>query len=229
MNKVNRNPTEFDEKFLEQVALLLLACRNFDEGYEYASLHIAVSLRTLLYDSPKNKNFVSILNHIDKRSIKFLDTSLNTEQDVNLGLVTKRFTTPWKETTPPTPDVENFTIAFKPFCHNISHFSEEELKKREAKWKTIDEWLGQPICINANFTEAKLTRLDLIKATADRDGGAHLDKTVEEEYDHFRFGFTGLNEKNREEWADTKILNIPIYPILRQMVLKFFLALSKLI
>ena len=168
MSKVNRKPTEFDEKFLEQVALLTLACRNFDEGHEYASLHIAVSLRTFLIDSPK-----SILTHISKRTINFLDTSFPTMQDVDLGLLMKHFSTPWKDST--TPDVENYTISYTPFCHNIQQTPWDECFKDPIRWKTIDDWLIQPVCINTNYSNAKLNRLDLIKITADRDGGAHLD------------------------------------------------------
>lgn len=136
---MQRGQNEFEKKFFEQMALLLTACRNYDEGLECASLSIAVCLRTLFYDNPKGGS-VSALSHIGKKNIDMLDTSLYTGDDLNLGLLLKQFSMPFKEKYT-VPDTGNHRLTYIPFCHNMVSF--EKWKSAKKKWLSIDDWLNQ--------------------------------------------------------------------------------------
>lgn len=220
MSKINREENEFIDKFYEQIALLRLACRNYDEGHEYAALTIAVSLRTLLFDNPNPRsNSVSILTHIAKQNIKLLTTVIHVDRDVNLGLVTKEYKTPGLPNG--EYDREKFTIRYLPLCYTMS----DRYDQVEKTWLSLADWFNQKICINSNFENAELNRLDIIKITADNDGGAHLDSSISEKFNYFRFPHTGLNSVNKVEMTG-KILNIPVYPMLRQMAFELLYSLK---
>lgn len=211
MRTIPRESSEFEKKFHEQVALLIVACRNYDEGFECASLNIAVCLRTLFHDSKTSK---SALSHINKKNIEMLDSSIYTGDDLNLGLLLKQFSTPFKEKYT-IPDTKNHRMWYIPFCHSIPSFEIWESAKK--RWLSIEDWLKQDICSNKNVPEAKLNRYDFIKMTANRDGGAHIDESVDVRYNYFRFSDSGLNKMDIEHWQEKPIMNIPIYPILRQI------------
>ena len=162
-------------------------CISFDKNQERKAKDIAGRIRTLLKDGP-NKNTISILQQLGKKNILFKDSSIQyTTQpgfsyfDINgsisnsvisvsgvyMGLVYKKVQGTDK----------SLEFSFAPL------FLREELKPQITE-KSFTDWWEQ-IVYEDPFSNYKLTRKDLILSSAEKDGYAHFDPKLNEEYDKF--------------------------------------------
>jgi len=156
----NRSPADLRQELADQVALLVNACRSFDQGLRPVGKHIALSLRLLLHNSSSSKALLSQLDLVSKR---FMDTSremgsitLSTECSLCIirmggpeGGVSWEARSLTGEASPP-------------------------------RWIQFQDWWN-----NAVIKDEKgrtFNRRELILHVAETDGGAHVDPGLDEAY-----------------------------------------------
>lgn len=205
---VQKNRIELYEKFKLQVDLLVLACKNFDDGHEIASYHLAITLRVLLHDTHTS---VSGLTHIRKKGIQFLDTASDMLPDSTyLGLVYRSFNN--------VHDGIGGEVLYKPNFTNGFHL-------KNKKWSSFQEWWKKIVFRNINGTS--LTREELILKVANREGGAHIDKIIDQKYELFSKNYSGgTTVMGMKSGIVRQFDNVPVLPAVRQVAYELLSSLE---
>lgn len=142
----------------EQIDFLSRSADSYDNGYENEAKRLAVVIRVLLHDTGQS---ISLLRHLDKKDILFYDTA-NDYDPMNLapttGLVLIMSGPDGAKYVPPLDDnirPQNRKVPF------------------EKWWEKI---------VIADNQGNKLTRRDIILDVTNKEGGAHIDSKLNEEY-----------------------------------------------
>ncbi len=175
------------EGFNELYQDLIDDCNSFDNNQERKAKDIAGRIRTLLKDGP-NKYTISILQQLGKKNILFKDSAIPYTTnpgfsyfDINgsisnsvisvsvvyMGLLYKKV----------QGSDKTLEFSFAPL------FRRENLKPNITE-KPFNDWWVQ-VVYEDPFSSYKLTRKDLILSSAEKDGYAHFDPTLNAEYDNF--------------------------------------------
>ncbi|WP_310600290.1 hypothetical protein [Desulfobulbus sp.] len=188
-------------KFEEHTELIKALCDCFDSGNEIVAVSIATAIRVLVHDTGSS---TSLLTHLERKKGQFLNTNFrNPRESVHLGLV--------RRINVGVNDGQGGEAKYWPLCDE-RYFS---TPKEHFTFVPFDDWWGYRVFENQKFY---LTRKDLVLAIVNKDGGAHFDKEVEDNYDTFRKSWSGgssLVGRQSEEVRGYD--NIPIYPAVRQM------------
>lgn len=165
MPKVRQTEEDLEEHLREQLEFLQTSADNYDSGNESESKRMALHIRTLLHDTfnkdgtPRSQSLLSQLGK--KESLNFLDTSSSEEGLIGsyTGLVLQsigptggRYVAPLDD-LPPTQIPEQ--VSFQ------------------------DYWNGD-IFVDNNSN--RFSRKALVLAMANKDGGAHIDPELDQDY-----------------------------------------------
>ncbi len=169
MDKINRSKVDLTESLSEQLELLKIFCKNFDDGQEIIGKHIAVTLRLLLHDT---KNSKSLLGQLDLLKQAFYDTAgpINTRNLMFMcGLVTHAITRQDGQIN----------------AMYTSAAQDGEYTKAPQKIP-FESWWEDPVLLEQARGEkterSTFSRKRLILEIADTDGGAHVDPSLFEDY-----------------------------------------------
>lgn len=198
-NNIRRTDTELFAKFREQVELLELANSNYDSGIEIAALNIATTIRVMVHQTSGS---TSALTHISKNHIEFLDTCTDDSDpfSVFLGLLQKSFIG--------VNDGIGGVVLYEPLFKSQFPLSKS--------WSSFDSWWNKIIFRNPDNTT--LTRKELVLTVANKDGGAHIDKSITANFDKFRHSYSGgFTIKGINSGIVRDFDNVPINPALRQV------------
>lgn len=149
---------DFTEQLKRQLHFLAASCTSYDAGSKDEAIRIAVVLRTLFHKTPKS---TSLLSHLNTPYIKLLSTSEVIHKAAgfwtNLTVLKLSPIEGWAEYAPKldTAQTKNF-VSF-------------------GKW-----WLYESVYI---LGKLNVTRKDLVLAAANKDGGAHVDKKLDPDYE----------------------------------------------
>jgi hypothetical protein len=165
-----RSREEFLEKLRQQIRWLQKSADEYDRGDVTEAIQMAVRLRVLLYDPSKaNAQSRSLLTHLGlKLTLKLLSTA----SPMPLGGTA-------------LPALTNLSILHEPPTYDFKPKltgADRSAYVSVAKW-----WNGEVIYAKAD-TNVDIFRRDLVHWAADKDGGAHVDGDLPEEY---RFLETG--------------------------------------
>ena len=143
----------------EQIQFLKSSCRGYDEGFESEAKRIATVLRVLLLDRGRS---TSLLTQLGKKDIKFYDFSWDDDPRIIpfAGLLMVMMTT--KER------------AFVPFLDK----GRPDLYTRP---KVDFESWWQKIVLRDTLNN-KFSREDLVLTVSNKDGGAHVDPSLDDAY-----------------------------------------------
>lgn len=145
----------------EQYGFLVRSSASFDVGYYDESKRLATAIRILVHDTKGNS--VSLLNQLGaKDNMGFYDTAApysKTNLLPQSGLTIIRA----------TQDGASFIAPLDDSPHPKS-------------WVTFTSWWNR-IVFSDNKSH-KFTRQNIILASANQDGGAHIDPALSEEYAH---------------------------------------------
>lgn len=153
--------SRFKQKLIEQISFLESSCERYDQGHTAEALRIALSLRVIFYSTGKSK---SILKHMGIGNINILSTGgMPQDQAKNyalyFGLGRLRLSSIGvSEYQPPLGDVPPFKIKFQP----------------------VSDWWHE--CVYVLERGKLITRLVIMIAAANNDGGAHVDDELEPLY-----------------------------------------------
>lgn len=140
------------EKLEEQLKLLRNSCELYDRGRVEEALKISSTLRTIFYDN--NKSNPSLLKQLNQKdTIKLLST---------LEDYTKH------------PLMQNIDVQFSIPIMLTSEGQKPELDNASKKELLfVEEWLNE---IVVTTDKISYSRYEIIKTTAHKDGGSHVDK-----------------------------------------------------
>ena len=157
--KYRQSKAELEQHLKDIIKALELSTRAFDEGFEGEAKRLAAAIRVLVHDTGSSK---SLLGQLGQKSINFYDTSL--PRDTKNILTYNGLTA-----IDLTPQEAKYTALFDELPPDIP-----------PQWVNFDDWWGKTIFVDNNGT--KTTRKDLILAVANKDGGAHVDPSLDASY-----------------------------------------------
>lgn len=199
--KVKRSQADLRAALIEQVDLLLGYCEHVDRGESAFAKPMATAVRVLLHQSPSSH---SILHQLGLRSGRYFSMAppLNPHNILSeCNLVSMR--------------IGATDSRFLPVLHPA--------------WSTpkrvpFPEWWTRPVAKAQD--KRTMSRMDIVRAVADMDGGAHVDSGFTEIYAQFRSGeFLGwrlLREDQVSTW-----LTSPQYSCIRTIAHELLLSLHK--
>lgn len=196
-------------RFGEQLKLLKALCDGYDEGQEILALSIATSIRVLVHDTASS---TSLLNHLQKKSGKFLSTNYRTKNaSVHLGLI--------RRVNVGVHGGSGGQAKYWPLCDERYFPS-----PKDSCFMSFDDWWTEQVF---RSSKALLTRKDLVLSVANKDGGAHVDHEVEVKYDDFRKSWSGGSTLvGTKSGIHRGYDNIPTYPAIRQIAYELQLSVS---
>ncbi len=203
---VTRDVTYFLDKLGEQIRFLLRSCEAFDNGDDAEAVRIAAILRVLLHDKGRS---TSLLTHIGKKEIQFLDT--------NSGFNPKNL----------FPTFEGLTI-MKAFQQNgPTHVAPLKITPpyRMNKWTTFEKWWNDIVYVDKK--KSQFTRKDLILTLSDKEGGAHVDRDIDQKAHDFMQPHPMELGGDGPDGIFKPFQNSPALPSIRQIAFEVLHTLKK--
>lgn len=157
MDKVKLKYEELEVHLNEQLELLKVSCKLYDEGIILESKRIAVIIRILFYDS---KSCKSLLGQLGKKGAKFYST--------NLPLFEKA----------EGPHSGLTRIGYK--GKDTEYYPKLDDMLVGSAWLSFKDWWDE-IVFRDEFGNL-ISREKLITTSANQDGGAHVDGSIDEVY-----------------------------------------------
>jgi len=190
------------DKYVDYLDLIETLCHCYDAlEKETLALSISAAIRVLVHDT---KTSTSLLTHLNKKSILFLTTNYTHDNEpIHLGLV--------RRINVGVHDGVGGEAKYWPLC-NERYFPSPQ----NQKFLDFKEWWEKEKVFDSG--DLSLTRKDLILSVANKDGGTHFDKEIEDKYDKFRYAWSGgstligITSKTSRGYD-----NIPTYPAVRQI------------
>lgn len=170
MTKIKKTWDEFVHDLNDQINCIEDSVNSYLDGKTYESKRVATALRILLHDT---ENSTSLLTHLElKDKLYFLDNAepysetnlLNSNLLLNMRL---------------SPIAKEFVPRL-------------EVIRENAKWIKFDSWWEQPV-VTFNVNKNYFSRKNIVIILANQDGGAHIDKKVNEDY-------YNLTRRNGQKW-----------------------------
>ena len=161
--EIEREYSDYVSALEEQLEFLINNCKMFDTGNIKYAKQIATNVRVLVHDTKTSTSLLSLLNK--KETMKFLTTVSSPKNVVyQLGLV-----------IPTEVIVQDDSNDFVSEPWFIPAFTKTKTKK----WIDFQSWYDQNVLTsNPNA----FSRRQLITYVANKDGGAHIDKNLPENF-----------------------------------------------
>ena len=195
-----KTPQTHDELLLhlrEQVAFLRASSDSYDRGFEGEARRLAATVRILVHDTKSCKSLLSQLGH--KETLDYHDVSRRLPEPEEDKSGTFRMTVRFGGGLGLSPA----GFMFYP-----------QLGDPQRKLP-FDRW-WEAVLIERPQHEIKFSRRDVVLNVADRDGGAHVDHALDEQYAylHRNDAFKGGTFRNGEP---AEIENSPVLASVRQI------------
>jgi len=166
---------ELKEHLKKQLRFLSRSCDSYDKGHKDEAIRIATVIRVLVHDT---KNSTSLLKHLQAKSIKLLSTVLEPSPSafhyVGMGMIR----------------ASGLESSYEPILDNGPPVN---------KYLLVNDWWEQVVYI---LNGHRINRREIILTAANKDGGAHVDKKLTEEYETLmKIGIVGgmLYHKNGKD------------------------------
>jgi hypothetical protein len=155
---IPRSNEDLKNALVDQLQLLRLSCESYDRGIEVAGKLIALQLRVLLHK--KNRSH-ALLDQLGYRSGLFASSGQVVPENALFAtpLLAMRLSgNDWK---------------ILPKIH-------VDLATHDYRFLHFEGWWQEVVLVT--MTQAKFTRMELVLHVADKDGGAHVDPGLDEDY-----------------------------------------------
>jgi hypothetical protein len=151
---------DFKGHLRRQIGFLERSCNSYDAGYHDEAIRIATVLRVIIHDT---KSSISLLKHLNSTTINILSTTDEPKKRTIffMGMGISRVVV----------DGKNSYSVYIPQLGDgpISYFV------------PLSKWWNQIVMVLDG--KHRLTRRSIVLAAANKDGGAHVDKKLTEEYE----------------------------------------------
>jgi hypothetical protein len=158
----SRSLDNLKELLTEQVAFLKASCQSFDNGFGGESKRIATTVRVLVHDTNQSQ---SLLKQLNLKSIDFYNTSAKLDPKnfaTHMGLVFMRM------------ELLSGDSEYLPYL--------DDFLPDSMCLKKFDDWWLEPVIVDKNHNI--FTRKDLILATSNKEGGAHVDPKLDIKFEN---------------------------------------------
>ena len=162
--KIKRDAGQLEEKLKEQIYLLQKSAIDFDKGDELEAIRIATHLRILLHDTDNSRSVLKLFNL--KSEVKFINTSEQISNSLPVGFCAIRIGFEFDDYL----NIIKKTSIYVPLLSSSYIFGRLD----------FDKWWNQNIVQDKD--ERKFTRQNLVLALANKEGGAHVDLKIDEDY-----------------------------------------------
>lgn len=153
-NSANKN--DFEAQLTKQLGFVQRSCEMFDSGTIDEGIRIATALRVIFHSTNSS---TSILAHLEKEDITLLTTVRNeVGQRDAFALIEMTWTVGEGNAFKSRPKLDTGITS---------------------RFISFTEWWQQEAIINSG---KRITRRDLILSAANKDGGAHVDEFLDENY-----------------------------------------------
>jgi hypothetical protein len=205
-----REEPQLIELLNEELYFLINSAKLFDSGHIYESKRLATTTRVILHKTegcPKNPQKCSLLHHLGKEDIGFLDTTFPYTPEnrvAYLGSIVMGISTDSVDYVAPLSDVQN------------------------KKWISFSEWWNENPIFQTPDGENRYSRKDIALNLANKEGGAHVDPHIQENLEKMR---TYYKEQWKVKGTKQKIIEnsfkLPFdYVAMRQIAYELIETLS---
>jgi hypothetical protein len=167
-----------------QLGFIERSCRDYDAGHKDEAIRIATSLRVLFYDTNNSKSkSKSLLTHLKAKQIKLLATIADFDSN----------------------PVYQLTLGFKG-TFGKDDWSAFPLLDRAPSQRFIpyQDWWEKEALFR-RMGDFAITRRQLVCSAANQDGGAHVDRELDPQYERVIGGFIKM-----KFWQNDETTNLPI-------------------
>ncbi len=157
-NKIPQSPEELNAHLQEQLQFLQASAESYDNGFDGEAKRLAVTVRVLVHDKGQSQ---SLLGQLGKKTIDFYDTALPNHPGNFLpysGLIMSRVSLSRSKYLPLLDDGPDKLFRLVNFA----------------------TWWNAIVLIDGQRNQ--ISRRDIVLAMADKDGGAHVDPSLDEIY-----------------------------------------------
>ncbi len=210
MPRIIQTQDELLKHLKEQVSFLERSAASYDNGFEDEAKRLAVAIRILVHDTRKSK---SLLTSLGKKEIRFYDSALSYDRTYHRSYSSLTDMRSAGHAPPLDEDGEDFLSALA------------SAKRSKTRRIPFSVWWDGMFVIKDKGKKT-FTRKDLVLNTANTDGGAHIDPSLNEAYAKLsRFNSMGWvvvsPKKSRGLWIysldDCVDFNNPVMPAIRQI------------
>lgn len=146
---------DFRQHLADCIGFLELSADSYDRGVEGESKRLATTIRTLVHDT---RSSTSLLTHLKMKGIEFLDTAHEN----------------WSDNTMPYSGLVSMQMGI-----GMPRYI-PLLDSAKGKLVGFDAWWNGIVFVDSH--KHSITRKELVLAVANQDGGAHVDKVLDEKY-----------------------------------------------
>jgi len=200
--KIPQTKEELLVHLKSQIGFLTNSAQSYDKGFEAEAMRLAVAIRILVHDTSESESLITQLN---MKNILFYDTASDfspNERLTHIGLAALKLGgTGGAEYSALLDDLPPYKLNKKvPFS----------------------DWWNKIVIVDKEYNQ--FTRKSLVLNVANKDGGAHIDPSIDKEY-------AALSRFNSMDWkvvvggVESPFKNRPELACMRQMtheVLKTF-------
>ena len=162
--QVKRDKKQLEEKLKAQIYFLQKSIKDYDKGDVRETARIALHLRTLLYDSKKSKSTFYLYNI--KNKLAFINTSQPVTDRLPVGFCVIKTGIEFDEKT----DKPKHRTTYVPLLGYAHIYGKSKFNK----------WWKQVVVLDKE--QQSFTRETLIRYVANKDGGAHVDLSLDKDY-----------------------------------------------
>jgi len=197
--QIPQSRDELINHLIEQLQFMELSMRSYDDGNTAEAKRLSTSIRILVHDTVKSTSLLKLLGIKDSLEyFSYLEPTDNTNTVAFVGL-SSGFT-------------EN----------GFTYYS----KTGQPQYKlNFDEWWNQKVIINKK-NNIDFSRKQTVLAVANKDGGAHVDPSLNERY-------AALSRENGFGWQiisddddSAVVTNGPELSIVRQTAFELYLTVK---
>ncbi len=161
---------ELQQHLRDTVQSLELSAHAFDKGLEGEAKRLAAAIRVLVHDTSKSK---SLLGQLEQKAISFYDTCAPRQNHTYIT---------WYGLT-----AINLTLQGATHVALLDNLPPD----CPPHWVSFDEWWNRVVFVDQKGNET--SRKDLILSVANKDGGTHVDRVLDEKY-------ANLSRRNALGW-----------------------------
>jgi hypothetical protein len=196
MAKYTQTREELLGHLKDQIAFMKQSASSYDNGFEDEAKRLAVVTRVLVHDT---KNSTSLLTLLNKKNIKFYDSSIPYYPENLLsynGLVMMRISTH-----------EGGSY--------VAPLDDGPPTRSRTKKIPFDMWWKDMIVLKDQNGKT-FTRKDLVLTVANKEGGTHIDPNLDQAYANLS-RFHSMGWKFSKGGVAENFKNSPVLPSIRQI------------
>jgi len=193
MTKYVQTRDELLDHLKDKIAFMIQSASSYDNGFEGEAKRLAIAIRILVHDTSQS---TSLLTQLDKKDILFYSSASNYDP---ISLITVNCLTAMRK----GPNGADYVAML------------DNLPPGRWKKMSFDRWWKREIMYRDSARNT-FSRKDLVLAVADKEGGAHIDSKLDQDYANLsRFG--SLSWKVVMHGVETSFKNTPVFPSIRQI------------